>query len=158
MSDLAEMGLLEQPHTSAGRVPSQKGYRVYIDRLMKKRPISGEEQRYIDSLLLPSAYDPEKLLDGVARALAGMTKFAAVSTTPSGNAADIRAASPQYRIAHSGLALQRAGSVGLVAYKLYQEGGRGDAYTLEPFYLRETQAERLYGAPEEHSFSGRNKD
>lgn len=91
MSDLVEMGLLEQPHTSAGRIPTQKGYRVYIDQLMKKHPISGEEQRYIDSLLLPSAYDPEKLLDGVARALAGMTKFAAVSTTPSGKEADIRA-------------------------------------------------------------------
>ncbi|WP_312695319.1 heat-inducible transcriptional repressor HrcA [Caproiciproducens sp.] len=91
MSDLAEMGLLEQPHTSAGRVPSHKGYRVYIDTLMKKHPVSGEEQRYIDSLLLPSAYDPEKLLDGVARALAGMTRFAAVSTTPSGSSADIRA-------------------------------------------------------------------
>ncbi|MBE6829735.1 MAG: heat-inducible transcription repressor HrcA, partial [Ruminococcaceae bacterium] len=71
MSDLAEMGLLEQPHTSAGRIPSHKGYRVYIDTLMKKHSVSREEQRYIDSLLLPSAYDPEKLLDGVARALAG---------------------------------------------------------------------------------------
>lgn len=91
MSELAELGLLEQPHTSAGRVPSQKGYRVYIDRLMKKKPISGEEQRYIDSLLLPSAYDPEKLLDGVARALAGMTRFAAVSTSPGGGDAEIRA-------------------------------------------------------------------
>ncbi len=91
MSELSEMGLLEQPHTSAGRIPSQKGYRVYIDTLMKKHPISGEEQRYIDSLLLPSAYDPERLLDGVARALAGMTRFAAISTTPSGKAADIRA-------------------------------------------------------------------
>ncbi|WP_277668686.1 heat-inducible transcriptional repressor HrcA [Caproiciproducens galactitolivorans] len=91
MSELAEMGLLEQPHTSAGRVPSQKGYRVYIDTLMKKRPVTKEEQRYIDSLLLPSAYDPEKLLDGVARALAGMTKYAAVSTKPGGSGADIRA-------------------------------------------------------------------
>ena len=91
MSELSELGLLEQPHTSAGRIPSQKGYRVYVDTIMKKHPISGEEQRYIDSLLLPSAYDPGRLLDGVSRALAGMTKFAAVSTTPSGNAADIRA-------------------------------------------------------------------
>lgn len=91
LSDLSELGLLEQPHTSAGRVPSQKGYRVYIDTLMKRRPLSGEEQRYIDSLLLPSAYDPERLLDGVARALAGMTRFAAVSTTPGGGGAEIRA-------------------------------------------------------------------
>lgn len=91
LSELSELGLLEQPHTSAGRVPSQKGYRIYIDTLMKRRPVSGEEQRYIDSMLLPSAYDPERLMDGVARALAGMTRFAAVSTTPSSSTADIRA-------------------------------------------------------------------
>jgi hypothetical protein len=41
------------------------------------------------------------------------------------------------------VALQRAGSVGLVAYRLYRQGVCSDAYTLEPFYLRETQAERL---------------
>ena len=91
MSELAEMDLLEQPHTSAGRVPTQKGYRLYIDTMMKRLPISGEEKRYIDSMILPSAYDPEKLLDGVARVLASMTKFAAVSTTPSSEGADVRA-------------------------------------------------------------------
>lgn len=59
MSDLAEMGLLDQPHTSAGRVPTQMGYRVYIDSLMKKKPVTREEKRYLDSQLLSSAYDPE---------------------------------------------------------------------------------------------------
>lgn len=58
-------------------------------------------------------------------------------------AADIRTAPSGFRVAHPGIALQRAGSVGLVAYRLYQQGERGDAYSLEPFYLRETQAERL---------------
>ena len=91
MSDLSAAGLLEQPHTSAGRVPSQKGYRVYIDSLMKRPPISGAEKRYIDSLILPSAYDPEKLLDGAASMLANMTKFAAVSTTPEGSSAVVKA-------------------------------------------------------------------
>ena len=38
MADLIELGLLEQPHTSAGRVPSQKGYREYVDRLMEVPP------------------------------------------------------------------------------------------------------------------------
>ncbi|WBY63876.1 MAG: Heat-inducible transcription repressor HrcA [Thermocaproicibacter melissae] len=91
MSELSSMGLLEQPHTSAGRVPSQKGYRVYIDSLMKRRPISQEEKQYLDSMILPSAYDPEKLLEGVAKVLASMTKYAAVSTTPSGEDGVIRA-------------------------------------------------------------------
>ncbi|MFU0832117.1 MAG: heat-inducible transcriptional repressor HrcA [Oscillospiraceae bacterium] len=91
MSILSELGLLEQPHTSAGRVPTEKGYRIYIDRLMKRPGITGDEKRYLDSLILPSAYDPEKLLTGVAKVLASMTKFAAVSTTPSGESAVVRA-------------------------------------------------------------------
>ena len=41
MADLIELGLLEQPHTSAGRVPSQKGYREYVDRLMEVPPVKG---------------------------------------------------------------------------------------------------------------------
>ena len=91
MSELAERGLLLQPHTSAGRIPSQKGYRVYVDRLMKRRPLSPEERRTIDSLLLSNAYDPQKLLEGVSRLLAGMTRFAAVSTFPGGPGAAVRA-------------------------------------------------------------------
>lgn len=91
MSELAERGLLLQPHTSAGRIPSQKGYRVYVDRLMKRRPLSPEERRTIDSMLLSNAYDPQKLLDGVSRLLAGMTRFAAVSTLPGGQGVTIRA-------------------------------------------------------------------
>ena len=91
MSELSRMGLLEQPHTSAGRIPSQKGYRVYIDTLMERRPVSQAEKQYLDSMILPAAYDPEKLLDGVAKVLASMTKYAAVSTTPSGESGVIRA-------------------------------------------------------------------
>lgn len=91
MSELAERGLLLQPHTSAGRIPSQKGYRVYVDRLMKRRPLSPEERRTIDSLLLSNAYDPQKLLEGVSRLLAGMTRFAAASTFPGGQGAAVRA-------------------------------------------------------------------
>ena len=91
MSELADRGLLLQPHTSAGRIPSQKGYRVYVDRLMKRRPLSPEERRTIDSLLLSASYDPQRLLEGVSRLLAGMTRFAAVSTSPGGAGADVRA-------------------------------------------------------------------
>lgn len=51
--------------------------------------------------------------------------------------------SPLFRVAHPGIVLQRASSIGLAAYETHQNGARGDAYSLEPFYLRETQAERL---------------
>ena len=91
MADLAEIGLLEQPHTSAGRIPSQKGYRVYIDCVMSLKPVTQEEQRYLEGMLFSSAYDQQKLLEGVSHMLAGLTRFAAVSTAPSGKKADIRA-------------------------------------------------------------------
>jgi len=57
--------------------------------------------------------------------------------------------SPLFSVAHSGIALQRAASVGFLAYDMYQSGVRQDAYSLEPFYLRETQAERVYAERQE---------
>jgi tRNA threonylcarbamoyladenosine biosynthesis protein TsaB len=91
----------------------------------------------------------ERVADTRAMALAELLKeLQAEKTVFCGDAAlkyaaDIRAASPAFRVAHPGAALQRAGSVGLLAYRQYLQGARGDAYSLEPFYLRETQAERL---------------
>ena len=43
LADLSEMGYLEQPHTSAGRIPSAKGYRLYVNELMERKDIDGEE-------------------------------------------------------------------------------------------------------------------
>ena len=45
MSDLEEMGFLEQPHTSAGRIPSDKAYRYYVDQMLQVPPLSAEETR-----------------------------------------------------------------------------------------------------------------
>lgn len=90
MADLVEMGLLEQPHTSAGRVPSHEGYRLYIDQLMNQTPITEEEQRFIDGNLSSSADDPEHLLEDASQILAEMTRYAAVSTTPSDEEATVR--------------------------------------------------------------------
>lgn len=56
----------------------------------------------------------------------------------------ILSSSPGFSIAHQGVVLQRAGSVGLYALALLNKGLAGDAYSLDPFYLRETQAERLF--------------
>ncbi|MDD5952416.1 MAG: heat-inducible transcriptional repressor HrcA [Oscillospiraceae bacterium] len=90
MAALAEIGYLEQPHTSAGRIPSQRGYRMYVDHLMGDLTISPEEQMQLDRMLMLDAYEPEKLLENVSRVLASLTRFAALSTTPSGSNAMIR--------------------------------------------------------------------
>lgn len=57
MAELSELGLLEQPHTSAGRIPSPKGYRLYIDKLMSHAPVTKEERRFIDTMLGEHADD-----------------------------------------------------------------------------------------------------
>ncbi len=81
MAALFEMGLLEQPHTSAGRVPSHLGYRPYVDQLMHCKPLSEEERREIDALFNVRDPDPDKLLEDAAQALADYTNCATVSTT-----------------------------------------------------------------------------
>jgi heat-inducible transcriptional repressor len=90
MAELVDMGLLEQPHTSAGRVPTHQGYRLYINRLMNRRAITEEEQQFIDGNLPHGAVDPEDLLEDASEVLAELTKLAAVSTTPLDEDATIR--------------------------------------------------------------------
>ena len=51
LSDLVELGYLEQPHTSAGRVPSPKGYRLYVNELMERRSLSREEEEKLNASL-----------------------------------------------------------------------------------------------------------
>lgn len=91
MSELIELGLLEQPHTSAGRVPSQRGYREYVDRLMDVPALREDEKRYFDSVLTSNAYEPERLLSCVCRLLAASARCAAAVTTPSGATATVKA-------------------------------------------------------------------
>ena len=82
MADLAAMGYLEQPHTSAGRIPTARAFRLYIDKLMKRRPLGEEARRDIDHMLEGSASDPERLIGEASQALAETTGCAAVTTTP----------------------------------------------------------------------------
>ena len=51
LADLVEMGYLEQPHTSAGRIPSPKGYRLYVNELMEQRALSLQETEEINAAL-----------------------------------------------------------------------------------------------------------
>lgn len=90
MAELASLGLLEQTHTSSGRVPTNLGYRVYLDRLMKLTPLTKQEQSLIDDSLYLSADAPEHLLEKAAYTLSRITHCAAVASSPSGEKALIR--------------------------------------------------------------------
>lgn len=81
MADLEEMGLIIQPHTSAGRIPTDKGYRLYVDELMK-------EERHLPSapsedMLLRRVDRVEELLMQMAKLLAANTRYATMITGPS---------------------------------------------------------------------------
>ncbi len=80
MAALEQPGYLEQPHTSAGRVPTFKGYRLYIDELMTLPSLSDEEKIRIDSMLGGKDTPEELLVQNAAAALTEITQCAAVVT------------------------------------------------------------------------------
>lgn len=82
MADLEELGLLEQPHTSAGRVPSDLGYRYYVDCLMERHELSQAEKEYIRSRFEQRLGEIEQVLAEATRLLAEMTNLAAVGLGP----------------------------------------------------------------------------
>lgn len=90
MAELSALGYLEQPHTSAGRIPSDAGYRYYVDHLMGRYELPPNEKRLIDAKLEPAAGDARKVLENAGHILAEMTHCAAVSTTPADEAAVVR--------------------------------------------------------------------
>ncbi len=90
MADLVELGLLEQPHTSAGRVPSQAGYRYYVDNLMTSYELGYDEQERIKIWLQSFSGEPDKLLEKAGSILAELTNCVAISSSPSDSEAFIR--------------------------------------------------------------------
>ena len=85
MNELDSLGYLEQPHTSAGRIPSQQGYRYYIDNLMKKKEVDDSSKHLIDAGISSTAGDPEKLIAKAGSILADLTNCACISTAPAGD-------------------------------------------------------------------------
>ncbi|MHB8918122.1 MAG: heat-inducible transcriptional repressor HrcA [Desulfocucumaceae bacterium] len=82
MSDLEELGFIEQPHTSAGRVPSQMGYRYYVDFLMKKKNLTSQEEEIIRRGYEKKVREIGEVISRTGALLSQMTKFAAVIVTP----------------------------------------------------------------------------
>ena len=80
MADLEEAGLIQSPHTSAGRIPTPKGYRLFVDGMLASQPF---ELLQIDQLrsMLPSA-DPSKAINAAASLLSNLTQFAGVVLAP----------------------------------------------------------------------------
>ena len=89
MAVLEEAGLITQPHTSAGRIPTNKGYRVFVDKLASVKPLSGAERKAIETFL-DGASDLDDVISRTVRLLAQVTKQVAVVQYPSLTRAKVR--------------------------------------------------------------------
>ncbi len=87
MADLEELGYIMQPHTSAGRIPSDKGYRLYVDMLMEEKE---QELNEMQEQMLDKADRMEQLLKQAARVLASNTNYATMVSTPMNHANRIK--------------------------------------------------------------------
>lgn len=89
MALLEDAGLITQPHTSAGRIPTNKGYRVFVDQLAKVKPLSSAERKAIENFL-DGATDLDDVISRTVRLLAQVTKQVAVVQYPSLMKAKVR--------------------------------------------------------------------
>ena len=85
MADLEEMGYLTHPHTSAGRIPSDKGYRLYVNDLMRKKSLTPKEKRAISDRLSASRDEFDATIRHAAELLSEITHLASFAMTPAGN-------------------------------------------------------------------------
>ena len=82
MSELEKLGYLEQPHTSAGRVPSGKGYRLYVNSLMHGYSLSNDERAQLDSTASTQLISMDNLLKGAAETVSRLTDYTALAVKP----------------------------------------------------------------------------
>lgn len=82
MSDLEEMGLIIQPHSSAGRVPSVKGYRLYVDELMQYKKLDEHKIKILEEIIESSINKIDYLMKETAQALAELTNYTAITSKP----------------------------------------------------------------------------
>ncbi|SFH57573.1 heat-inducible transcription repressor HrcA [Tindallia magadiensis] len=82
MSDLEELGYIQQPHTSAGRIPSDKGYRLYVDKLMEIRKKANKNRVKIKSDILKKYGELEQLLEYTSRVLSEFTQYTSIVLAP----------------------------------------------------------------------------
>ena len=84
MADLEELGYLTQPHTSAGRIPSQQGYRFYVDALMDATGLAREEEEYLTRFFmqLEKMREIDQIVQQTARALSVITRYTSLVLAP----------------------------------------------------------------------------
>ena len=87
MQDLEYLGLLDSPHISAGRVPTQLGLRMFVDGLLEVGDLDAEDREKIDATMASNGHDVGTMLDRIGSALSGVTRGASLVLTPKHEAA-----------------------------------------------------------------------
>ena len=82
MADLEELGFLEQPHTSAGRIPSDKAYRLYVDKMMRAARLTAEESNYIRNYFTSRMNQIEDVISNTADIISDTTRQISMVLTP----------------------------------------------------------------------------
>ena len=82
MADLEELGFIEKTHTSSGRVPSEKGYRYYVDHLLSPDRLSVQEVTEVKSLFREQIYELEKVIQKSAQILSDLTQYTSIVLGP----------------------------------------------------------------------------
>jgi len=90
MADLTSLGYLEQPHTSAGRIPSAAGYRLYVDELMMDYRLSIDETKSINTAIEEKMQRVDKLVEKVARLVSQATNLPAISAASRSSGATVK--------------------------------------------------------------------
>ncbi len=98
MADLEEMGLIIQPHTSAGRIPSDQGYRMYVDYLMEQKD---KEVKEMQNMMIQKQDRMESVLKQVVKVLANNTNYATMISAPQYHRTKLKLYSSPLSVRHS---------------------------------------------------------
>ena len=82
MSDLEDMGLISQPHASAGRIPSGRGYRLYVDSMMQRRQLDSDISLFLQKMIIENIHQVEFMMQETAKALSFLTNYPAIVSEP----------------------------------------------------------------------------
>jgi len=135
MSDLTEMGYIAQPHVSAGRVPTDRGYRIYVDTLLAPLELNSREQASIEFLIRSAGLDLRDVLRQSSHVLAELSRHAGVVTsTPAGE--QTFKTIDFVRVAHDKILVVLVSTNGLVQNKMIYDEDDIDQQTLESYSRR----------------------
>ncbi|MFN2450502.1 MAG: heat-inducible transcriptional repressor HrcA [Candidatus Baltobacteraceae bacterium] len=119
MAELEAGGYLVQPHTSAGRVPSDAGYRTYVDQLMRPERLAPEDRRRIRDELEDASRELDEIIDSATRMLGRLSKNLAFVTKPTNEGATFRHIQLIWLSARTGVAIVVT-SIGVSAQSLFE--------------------------------------